>query len=387
MSDPHNIPSSSPIEPARYAQMRAQRAALESRILRQLDEAQEDFQEWAEKGFDGVQKRKFKTLSELQKQRPRTKFGREEKIQDDLRKVEGNKKAQDTAAKFEQRNEELKAKTLLILLSRLLAEDDPETILKKVLEIYSDYSLADEAFEYVEEVSVGKLRENVRIAKELLNERYGREVRAGKNIAAEAKSFSQQGLGSPTALRDMYRDVTGHPREALKLFNELFAQFSYTKMKTVIDFLLHSLGSDLKAKGPSIEPAELQKLFEDARHLQAILGVYRFFESRMNLIYSQFHANHLTMTSSFNFEALARQYLALLMERYLSPDKVLQTSKNLGLLEEILAQIIIITQFRDAVRNVSPRLYRNNKHKEDLLEAIIEALEELEEEQEEGEEE
>lgn len=381
-----DIPASSPIEAARLAELQAQRAKLESRIMRQLEEAEEDFQMWSEQGFDAVPRRKFKTLDELQKYRPTPKAEKEEKTEEE-KKVEKQKQIEDTAAKFEQRNGELKAKTLQILLSRLSPNDDLETILAKVLEVYSDYSLADDALEFILQTSGGKLKEAAQQAKDALNARYGREIAAGKNIVAEAREFSRAGLGSPTALRDMYRDITGSRRDAIKLFDELFATYTYSKMKKAIDFLLHSLGSDLKAKGPSISRGELQSLIEDARSLLALLGIYGFFESRTKLIFSQFHQYGLNVPTQLTFEALARQLIQLLKERYLSPDKVLQLAKNLGLLEEIVGQIVVFTQMRDAVRQIAPRLYRNNKHKEDLLESIIEALEELEEELEENEEE
>lgn len=255
-----------------------------------------------------------------------------------------------------------------------------------MLEIYSDFSLADEALDFLLETTRGSLRDNVMIAKKAFMEAYEREIKAGKNIALEAREFSDQGLGSPTALRDMYRDVTGNPRNAHALFDELFEQYNYSKMKTVIDFLLHSLGADFRSKGPSISRSELSKLMEDTRNLQAILGIYRFFKERMNMIISQFGSYHISLPPRVTFELLAKLFLKLLSERYLSPDKILQLARLLGIKEEVAAQIIIFTQMRDAVRQVAPRLYRNQKHKQDALNVIIEALEELEEEYSEGEE-
>lgn len=370
----------SSIEAARLAQQ-AEKALQQA--MRQ-EEAQEDFDQWTKEGFDPVRRNRFRRLDEMRRDQPKTKAAKEEESQLP-EKIEESSKMEETATKFQKKNEELKAKTLRILLGRLTADDDPETILRKVLEIYSDHTLADEALDFVLELTVGKLRANSQKAKDLLNERFGREIRAGRNIAEQARTFSKEGLGSPTALRDMYRDITGNPRLPLNLFDELFSSYSYLKMKRAIDFILHSLGADLKAKGPSISRPELQKLVDDARTLQALLGIYRFFESRMNLIFSQFHNSQLMVPTTVSFELLAKQFIALLQERYISPDKIIQAAKNLGLLEEIIAQIIILTQMRDAIRNVSPRLYRNDKHKEDLLEAILEALEELEEEEEEEE--
>jgi type III secretion protein W len=61
----------------------------------------------------------------------------------------------------------------------------------------------------------------------------------------------------------------------------------------------------------------------------------------------------------------------------------LRSASQLEPEEKVGALLIVISQWRDAIRNVSPRLYKSNKQRDDLLNAIIEALEELEEQEEE----
>ena len=148
-------------------------------------------------------------------------------------------------------------------------------------------------------------------------------------------------------------------------------------MKTVLDFMLHSLGSDMKSKGPSIERAELQRLFTEIRSMQSILGVYRFFFQRMGLIANNFSRENLVMPKSLNFELLSKIFVQLLAERYPSPDRILKFAVALGVSEEILGQIILFTQFRDAMRGVSPRLFKSDKHRQDLLMVLIETISEL----------
>lgn len=372
----------------RMQQIANQRIKLENTLMRQV-ESEEDFQAWSEQGFDGISTRNFRTLEEMQRSGRQRLRGSEKEDQAEGKQatVAEKGKVEDAAARFQDRNFEMQSKTLLILQGRLSQTDTPESILAKVLEVYPDYSLADEALEFLFETTGSALKTNVGIAREALNNAYGREIRAGRNMGLQAREFSEQGLGSPTALRDMYRDITGNPRDPHKLFDELFSQYSYDKMKTVIDFLLHSLGSDLKAKGPSISRPELQLLVDDTRTMQAILGVFRFFQSRMGLIQNQFASSGLAIPGRMNFELLAREFMQLLKEKYISPDKVLQLGRNFGISEETIAQIIIFMQMRDAIRQVAPRLYRNQAHRQEALMAIIEALEELEEKWEEEEEE
>jgi type III secretion protein W len=323
-------------------------------------------------------KNAWKSLEHLKSQRSEQKRTSQlEKEQKEMRNTVTGR-MQSSADSFNQRNSELGKYNLLALLGSLKDTDTYEDILQKVLDMYPDYTLADEALDFLLETTHGALRNTIMQAKDELNARYHREIIAGRNIATQAREFSEEGLGSPTALRDIYRDITGNPRQVHELFDEFAKMFDYDKMKIASRFLFHSLGADLKAKGPSISRAELSRLIEDTRSLQAILGVYLFFRERMKLIYAQYTNLELEYPESITFEVLADKFMQLIKERYISSDQIRQIAKQLGISDEVLAQIIIFTQMRDAVRGVSPRLYRDIRHKEEALEALIDALEKLE---------
>jgi type III secretion protein W len=83
------------------------------------------------------------------------------------------------------------------------------------------------------------------------------------------------------------------------------------------------------------------------------------------------------------FETLAKQFMKALQERYPSADKIIQLGIQLGLSEELLAQVIIYTQMRDATRQIAPKLYKADQHRQDLLNAFIDAIEDLDEQLEE----
>ena len=100
----------------------------------------------------------------------------------------------------------------------------------------------------------------------------------------------------------------------------------------------------------------------------------------MNLIASAFERQGLELPMRITFEMLAKQFMKVLQERYPSADKVLQLGIQLGLSEEILAQLIIFTQMRDATRQIAPKLYKSDQHRQDLINAFIRAIEELDEE-------
>jgi type III secretion protein W len=171
------------------------------------------------------------------------------------------------------------------------------------------------------------------------------------------------------------------------MFEELTQKYAYKEINKVIKFLLHSMGSDMKSKGPSISRGELHNLMTETRTLQAILGVYRFFKGRMFLMGKLFEKDGLQMPNKLNFETMAKAFMNLVSERYPSSDKVLGQAKRLGIEDWILAKIIAFSQFRDSIRELAmSQIYRSLQHRDELSMAIIEALEELEDELEELEE-
>lgn len=363
--------------------------ALQQEIAEQsamIVESEEDLNQYLEVSVFNplLQAQRFRGLKDLQSH---LSHNLEEVEEPEVKQVTEAEKVDEAATRFQKNNYELNAQTLRILRGRILPTDTPEEVLAKVLSVYSDPALADEALDFLLETADAEMQELLQKVKEDLNNTRGREIRAGRNMGAQAREFSQEGLGSPTSLRDIYRDVTGNPREPLKLFDELSEKFPYSKMKSVITFLLHALGSDLKSKGPSIAHGELKRLLDETRSLQGILGIFRFFQSRMGLIQRLFGNYQLSLPARLNFEAIAKVFVKILAERYMNPEKILQTAKLLGVSEETAAQLVIYSQMLDALKQIAPRYYRNPQHRDELRKAFIDTLEQLEDDLEEEEEE
>lgn len=300
---------------------------------------------------------------------------------EELRKVLPEREVKDEASKFEKKNPELKASILVLLLDKAKACRDKDELLKLIEQFYPDPTLADDALDFLLATTLGDLKEIVQQAKDALNASRGREIQAGKNIAEEVDRFVTLGLGAPSKLRDLYRDITGNPRDPVALFLELGDRFSYKEMRKVLAYLFHALGSDLKSQGPSIPPGLLHTLLTEVRNLQAGLGVLHFFRNRMRLISFLFQRNDISLPQELNFETLSRQFVSLIQERYPSPDKVLQLAQKLGISKEILAEIIIFSQMRDAVREIAlHQFYRSIQHRDEIFKSILDCLEQLEEE-------
>jgi type III secretion protein W len=379
IQDISSISKDSSIQQSRKAELTQKLARMEARQVG----SEEDLQQSSElMTFNPLaMKKKFETLKN--KSQPPADTSKAQKT-DEQREAEAGETSavEQLAEDYYQRNPELQKKTLTNLFKEFKPDDSPDEILSKLQKTYTDKALADEAIDFLIEVSQNKeeIKQKYIQVKEDFNAQFGREIQAGRNIGIQARAFSEKGLGSPTALRDLYREITGNPRTPHKLFEELTQKFKFSDMKNIIDFILHSLGNDMKAKGPSISRAELQRLFGEARSMQAILGVFRFFFGRMKMIKRQFDRYDLTLPSRINFEVLARLLMKLLQERYPTPDKILKFSFALGIAEELAAQVVIYSQYRDAMRHISPKLFKSERHRQEVLMALMETLSDLEDE-------
>ena len=378
MSYSSDVPGVSPTSSASAKNIAAEQAQAAEEILAvEIEEAEESLFGGGDSSFSPMYMMKESKKLDEQLKKHATRQAEEAddddietKLVDDVTKL---------ARSLEKKNSEMNHKALLGLKADIKETDDAETIYEKVRKYYKDEFLADEALKFIEEITNPHTKhgQNVRQARMLLNARHQRAVRAGRNINETAQEFQRQGLATAGSLRELYKDVTKTPKEPTTLFEELNETYSFAKMKQVLSFLLHSLGKDMKSKGPSITVAELTRLFAETRTMQAILSIYKFFHSRMNLIKESLERENLKLPKNLNFEQLAKIFGKYIQERYPSPDKVLRLSSQLGLDEEIIAQIIIFTQYRDALRGVSPKLFRSLKHRQELLMALIETISEL----------
>lgn len=380
-----------PIEPVRDPILHAQQVQAAQKMAQYAilqESAREELSEWQDlNAFNPLAiARNFQTLEQ---RRLREKQRQDEADRAEQAGEEGPlpiEKLSEVAEQYSDKNPELHARTLLLLRSRLKREDSTDEIIRKVKEFYPDVALADESLDFLIETSEAGMREQLVQTKEELNQLYGREIKAGRNMGIQARTFSQQGLGSPTALRDLYRNLIANPRDAHTLFQELSGAFQFEKMKIVIDFILHSLGADLKAKGPSISRAELSVILTEMRNLQAILGVYKFFLARMRMLLSGFDRAGVSFPPRITFEVLAKVFMKFIQERYPSVDKAKLMAYQLAFPKELPLQILLFLLFRDAIRQVAPKLFRDDRHRQDMLMCLIQTMEELEEELEEEEE-
>lgn len=358
------------------------RASLAGEALEEAQQvaSEQSLQQWTEEAaFNPVFiTRRFDTLRNRVSAKKEAETEKAEKEEEEMQ-VLVVERLEAIADEVEQQNPEMFARALLLLKSKIKPNDRHDDILRKVLEMYPDPSLADEALDFLIATSTGELAVQVKLAKEKLGEMKGREVRAGRNMGPESRKYAGQGLGDPKMLRDLYREVTVNPKEPLVLFDEFTRFFSFEKMKAVLDFLLHSLGADLKAKGPSIPRGELARLLSETRTMQAILHIFRFFKLRSVTMAHRFQVLGLTFPQKLNFEVLSKFFVKLLQEKFPSLDKVKQMGVMMEINQNPEGQMVVFTNMKEGLRQVAPKLFKNEKHKRDLQMLFLQILDELEE--------
>ncbi|MCH9609454.1 MAG: hypothetical protein S4CHLAM45_09740 [Chlamydiales bacterium] len=365
-------------------EMKAGLAETKEEIAQQVT-SEDRFQADAEEAYNAMaaarssqKNERFKTLN----QRIIKPEGKDDDQEVEKVEAAGEKKEEDLAQSFQKKNSELSLGKLNALKEKLHNDSTEEEIYTAVLKTFEDPTLADEAFEFLERASTGELKEKVSAVHTLLKQEKGREIIAGRNIDGVAKDYATSLGSSATSLRNLYRDVTGDPKGHEALFEELASKYPFDELKDVVAFLLKGMGYDMKSKGPSIQTPELMRLMEEVRNLQSILWVYLFFKGRSESIKTRFEREELDYPETLNFEILAKTFMKIVKERYPSAMKILKETSTLGLVYDE-EKAIILSQFRDAIRGISPRAYKSDKHRQDLLLALIETLEQLEEEEEE----
>ena len=320
----------------------------------------------------------FKELKERQREEKRQEVRSEKSEKPAPEKSSDTARVNAIAKFYQKRNAEMDSQKLLTLYTQIENLENVQEMLDKVLKHFSDPSLADEALDFLlETLPPGSAAYKKALeTKNLIRAQRGRQIIAGRNMGDLSRSHPA--LGTPSELRDLYREIIGNPREAQSLFEELIQQFTYEKMQEAIAFVLQSLRADLTAKGSSISHGQLHTLISEARNMQAILGVYRFFKGRSRVLRQQFEAAEMAVPYQLDFESLAKILVIFIKERYPSADKILRLAVPLGITDDELAQIIVFSQYRDAMRGISPRFFQSEKHRQEMLMTFIEALAELE---------
>lgn len=252
-----------------------------------------------------------------------------------------------------------------------------DRILAIVSRYYPDEKLGSEAFDFLIETSQNDpaLLESVKKAKAAYIE-YGQKITHAASAAAQkyaddsgvrGKTFSPSHFND---LKSLFREVAFGEHDVPTLFDKLSKIYSYKDLFAISTYIFHELGVENK-KNP--EAPMLRSLLRQTRNLQAILNVFRLFQGwksvdkRLDKLGAK--------PPEYTFEALAKAFIHLAVERNPSHDKILKIPESLNI-QATDAKIIIVNALRDAVRMVSPNIFKSDR--QELRKIIVEVSEELE---------
>ena len=179
--------SAAPIQPTEASRVQKQEQMEARKIAISQEASTMAMTEFAEDAFNPViLTRRFQTLEE----RLGKKVAEKKEVEKAEELVAEVEEIENLANEFRRKNPELESRSLMALLSAIKASDSPEEILRKVMEHYPDPSLADESLDFLERTASKELQAKVKEARANLQNTYGREVSAGRNMGTEARAFS-----------------------------------------------------------------------------------------------------------------------------------------------------------------------------------------------------
>lgn len=328
---------------------------------------------------------RFPTPPKLEERVRRTQHGSlDSSLSEEVNAIEEVEQTESLMQRFHALHEELTPDKLSTLLGSCSSAETAEEVLEIVYDLYSDPMLADEALAFlIENHPEGPRAKLYQQAQRTHRKRFEREIRAGKNISSQARAFAAKGLADPSSLRELYRNVIDNPRDPTQLFEELATRYSYDELREVIRFLFHSLHADSKSEYPSIERSELIHLGSEARTLAAILNTYHIFAKGQKALFKQFMRYQIPLSSEqierISFESQAKAFCQFIADRFPNTARLMQLLTSMGLANNEIGQLLIIYQWQRALLDSSPKLYRDLRHRDTIMQVLLDSAQAIEE--------
>jgi len=328
---------------------------------------------------------RFPSPPKLEERVRRTQHGSlDSSLSEEVNAIEEVEQIEALLQRFHALHEELTPDSLRTLISRCSSAESAEEVLEIVHDLYADPMLADEALAFlIEHHPEGPRAKLYQQAQRMHRKRFEREIRAGQNISSQARAFAAKGLADPKSLRELYRNVIDNPRDPTQLFEELAQRYSYDELREVIRFLFHSLHADARSEYPSIERSELIHLGAEARTLAAILATYHVFARGQKALFKLFLRYQIPLSDDqirhLSFESQAKAFCQFVADRFPNIARLLQLLQTMGLSGNEIGQLLIIYQWQRAVMDTSPKLYRDMRHRDAIMQVLLDAAQGLEE--------
>ena len=214
------------------------------------------------------------------------------------------------------------------------------------------------------------LRSLVRQARQQLESAKGPEIRAGVNLAQEINARAATPAEMQN-LRDMYRsEVVGFttPQDC---FRSLLAARGPGGLADAIEFLIAGCGKDLKSALPSLGEEALSRILTDLQCVQVlntVMDKLTLLAGRMGSLFGE--------ACLLNGEQMTGRVLDFTEQTFVAPGAIAAFIGECGV-KKLLAQLDFATELTKLFRQLSPRLFRKESDRAQLIDSTQEHLDAL----------
>lgn len=214
------------------------------------------------------------------------------------------------------------------------------------------------------------LRTLIQQSRRQLENAKGPEIRAGINLAQEINSRATT-PGEMQNLREMYRsEVVGFttPQDC---FRSLLAARGPGGLADAIAFLIAGCGKDLKSAMPSLGEEMLSRILTDLQCVQVLSTVM----DKLSLLSGRM-AKQFGEFCTLNGEQMTGRVLDFTEQSFVSSGMIAAFIGECGV-RKLLAQLDFATELTKLFRQLSPRLFRKESDRSQLIDSTQEHLDEL----------
>lgn len=207
-------------------------------------------------------------------------------------------------------------------------------------------------------------------AERLLFQEHGAEIRAGLNLA----DWVRQTADCPEALapwRTLYTSEVLGFTTPQACFRSLCAQRGMAQLEQAIAFLVTGCGIDLQSLHPSQHPEALRRILLDLQSVEVLRTVLE----RLTALVARLHT-HFGETSQLSGATLTENILVLTEKAHVSEAEMAAIGTACGW-KRLSVQIDFSREWLAIIRSLSPRLFADEAHRGQLIDAAEAWLETL----------
>ena len=205
------------------------------------------------------------------------------------------------------------------------------------------------------------------------------EINASINIADSIrKALKENSSFTSEGLQNLYIDSVLDYGGLAKTCHKLIEEYGEENLKSSLEFMLKALGDDLRSKDQSVEKAHLRMLISDMSKLKILLGV----REQCHELCGKLEVSCGEPAGEDSTKIL-RVLLSLTEKTWSAADKMKELIGAMGL-ANIGAEIYFVRGFREILRRMPVKVFKDDYQRLQLLEAAQDILDEQIEQEEEG---